>query len=102
MAIVAKIDASGNVTYVDEVLQDFSQPAPIPTLTPRQIRFVLNNVGLRQNVESMVSQADQTTKDWWEFSQQYEHDHPVLIAMANNLGLTSQQVEQMFIDGAKL
>ena len=73
---------------------------PIPTLTPRQVRFVLNAAGLRETVEAMVAQADQYTKDWWEFSEEYKHDHPVLVQMAGQLGLTPEQVEQMFRDGA--
>ena len=73
---------------------------PIPTLNQRQIRFVLNAAGLRETVEAMVAQADQYTKDWWEFSEEYKHDHPVLVQMAGQLSLTSEQVEQMFRDGA--
>ena len=75
-------------------------PTPIPTLTPRQVRFVLNAAGLRETVEAMVAQADQYTKDWWEFSEEYKHDHPVLVQMAGQLSLTPEQVEQMFRDGA--
>lgn len=86
--------------------QTFSPPevtpvvTPIPTLNQRQIRFVLNAAGLRETVEAMVTQADQYTKDWWEFSEEYKHDHPVLVQMAGQLSLTSEQVEQMFRDGA--
>lgn len=102
MALVAKIDIDGTIEYVEEVLEDFTQPSPIPTLTPRQIRFVLNQANLREQVESMVAQSDQYTKDWWEWSNEFKYDHPILQAMASQLGLSSEQVEQMFREGSLL
>lgn len=102
MALVVKIDINGTIEYVEETLEDFTQPTPIPTLTPRQIRFVLNNYNLREQVESMVAQADQYTKDWWEWSNEFKYDHPILQAMANQLGLSNVQVEAMFREGALL
>lgn len=79
-----------------------TQPLPIPTLTPRQIRFVLNNYNLRDQVEGMVAQADQYTKDWWEWSNEFKYDHPILQAMAIQLGLSNVQVEAMFREGVLL
>ena len=103
MAIVAKINVeTGEIDYVEEELQDFTQPEPIPTLTPRQVRFVLNAAGLRETVEAMIAQADQYTKDWWEWSNEFKYDHPILQQMAGQLGLTHEQVEQMFRDGSLL
>lgn len=83
------------------------EPAPtpvevVPNLNPRQIRFVLNQAGLREQVETLIAAADQTTKDYWEFSLEYEFAHPVLVGMANALGITEEQRKQMFIDGALL
>lgn len=77
-------------------------PSLIPTLTPRQIRFVLTNAGLREQVETHVAQAGWPVKDWWEFSLEYQHDHPILQSVATQLGLTAEQVEQMFREGALL
>lgn len=78
------------------------QPEYIPSLNPRQIRFVLNQAGLRTQVETLIANADQTTKDYWEFSLEYLYDHPVLVGMATALGITESQRKQMFIDGAQL
>lgn len=76
--------------------------ALVSVITPRQIRFVLNKYNLRQAVEAAVAAADQETKDWWEFSLDFQIDHPVLQSMAEGLGLTQAQVEQMFIEAATL
>lgn len=83
-------------------------PAPqpeapvIPAMTPRQIRLILNATGLRSQVEAMVAQSSQDVKDTWEFSTMIERSNPMLIAMAGQLGLTDQQIDDLFINGAKL
>lgn len=72
-------------------------------LTPRQIRLVLNQYGLRANVETAVANStDYNIKDWWEYSLEYLRDNTILVGMATTLGLTDTQLDQMFIDGAKL
>jgi hypothetical protein len=95
----------------DIVIEDLPEPEPvalepqpeyIPTLNPRQIRFVLNQAGLREQVETLIAGADQTTKDYWEFSLEYEFTHPVLVGMANALGITEENRKQMFITGSQL
>lgn len=92
----------------DIVIEDIPEPTPepqpeiIPNLNPRQLRFVLNQAGLRTQVENLIAAADQTTKDYWEFSLEYEFAHPVLVGMANTLGITEEQRKQMFITGATI
>lgn len=77
-------------------------PVIIPDLTPRQVRLVLTAYGLRSAVEAAVLAADQNTKDTWEFSTMIERSNPLLIAMAISLGITSAQLDQLFIAGSKL
>lgn len=77
-------------------------PVVIPELTPRQVRLALNAAGLRTAVEAAVAVADQNTKDMWEFSSVFKRDDAVLIAMATALGITSTQLDELFIAGAKL
>jgi hypothetical protein len=77
--------------------------APAPTqLTPRQVRLVLNAAGLRANVEAAIAAADQNTKDMWSYSSVFLRSDPLLNSMATSLGLTSAQLDQLFIDGALL
>lgn len=73
------------------------------TITPRQIRMQLTNSGLRQQVEDMVANSnDYALKDWWEYSLDYKRDNPILIGMATQLGLTEEQLDNMFIEASKL
>lgn len=72
-------------------------------LTPRQIRMQLTKEGLRQQVEDTVANSnDYALKDWWEYSLDYKRDNPILIDMAAQLGLTDEQLDEMFIEASKL
>lgn len=75
----------------------------IPTsLTPRQIRLVLNASGLREQVEAAVAMASQDIKDMWGFSLEYKRDDPVLAAMVVQIGITEAQLDVLFTQGAAL
>jgi hypothetical protein len=71
--------------------------AVIPSeISPRQIRQALTAAGLRSSVEAAVSTADQDTKDWWEFATTFERSHPRVIGMAEALGVTPVQMDDLW------
>lgn len=72
------------------------------SLTPRQARLALNHFNLRQAVETAIANADQNTKDEWEFANEIRRDWATLTAMVTLLGLTSSQIDDLFIYGANL
>jgi hypothetical protein len=71
-------------------------------ISPRQIRQALNAAGLRAAVETAVASSDQNTKDWWEFASTFERNHPVLVAMAVQLGMSTAQVDSLFAQAVSL
>ncbi len=77
-------------------------PPPIPSLSPRQIRLILNQAGLRASVEAAVAAGTQDTKDQWQYSSVFLRNDPLLVTMATALGLTAVAVDTLFINGAKL
>lgn len=84
---------------------EYSAPvvsAVLPDLTPRQIRLALNQLGLRTTVEAIVAGADQDTHDWWQYSQTYERNHPMIVAMLPIIGVTSEQADAVWELGASL
>jgi hypothetical protein len=91
-------------TWKDGVLvESVDVPDPVPAaVSPRQIRMALTRSGLRQAVESAVAAGDQDLKDWWEFSTTVERDNAQVIAMASALGLSSEQIDQLWIQAASL
>lgn len=84
-------------------LDEMRARRPLPKqVSPRQIRQALTAAGLRSQVESAVAAANQDTKDWWEFATSFERDHPMVTSMATTLGMTEQQIDNLFIEAAKL
>lgn len=76
------------------------QPPPfrgVPeSVTPRQIRRVLNAHGLRAAVEAAVAAAPQDVRDEWEYALEIRRDYPLMTAMAAQLGLTDEQLDDLF------
>jgi hypothetical protein len=95
-------------TWTQAVIDAYlaSLPPPLPPLprivSPRQIRQALTATGLRTGVEAAVAAGDQDLKDWWEFATQFEQDHPMVTGMATALGVTAQQLDDLFALAASL
>lgn len=82
----------------DEIAAIEEQANPVPTaVTPRQFRLALNQLSLREAVEAAVAASDQDTKDTWEFATEVRRDNPELNAMAEALGLSPSQLDDIFI-----
>lgn len=79
----------------------FTRPAPsipVPTeVSPAQFRRALNQLDYRNMVEAAIAQADQDTKDMWEYSLSLHRDNPLLVSMAEQLSITPQQLDEVFI-----
>jgi len=70
---------------------------PVPDrVTPRQIRLALNAAGLRSTVEQAVSAGNQDLKDWWEYALDIERNNSLIVSMSAQLGMTGQQVDDLF------
>lgn len=68
----------------------------VTSVTPRQIRLALNAAGLRATVENAVKAGNQDIKDWWEYALEIERNHPLIVGMAAQLGITEQQLDELF------
>lgn len=72
------------------------------SITPRQCRLILLQQGLLASVEAMIAQQDEATRVAWEYASEFRRDDPLLLQLATNLQLTSQQIDQFFIAAAQL
>ena len=83
----------------------FSQSLKRQSLSPlsaRQVRLILTQFGYREAVEAGVSQSSQAVKDEWNYANEFFRNSPVLNGMAQAFGLTDEQVDAMFEQGALL
>lgn len=71
------------------------------SITPLQAKLQLLNIGLLDEVEAMVS-ADRRIALYWEYALDIQRSHPTLSQMAEALGLTDAQLDEMFIEASKL
>lgn len=99
-------DSSDAIRF-DRVIRSWAvepaPPLPVPAeVTPRQIRLALNRLGLRSQVEAAIAQADQDTRDAWEYSIGVERAHPMVNAMAQALARTEQEIDDLFRHAATL
>lgn len=77
--------------------------APVPdVITPRQCRIMLAQHGLLSQVEAAVASMDEATRITWEYAIEFQRNDPLLLAVAEGLGLSSEQLDAMFIAAAAL
>lgn len=72
------------------------------TVTPRQVRLLLLGQGLLDQVEAMIATRDRASQITWEFALEFRRDDPLLAALATDLNLSPEQVDQFFIAASQL
>lgn len=80
------------------VAEEAAKPVIIPTLSMRQARLALLNMGLLTAVQAAITTDEQHI--WWEYSPTVERSNPLVIAVLSALGKTSAEIDAMFISAA--
>lgn len=96
--------AEGDVQFTEEeeIERDAEEAAAlIPKVplsaSPRQIRQAMTIKGLRGSVEAVIAQADQDTKDWYQYSTEFLRDHMKVAAVAAVLHVSETQLDDLWI-----
>lgn len=71
------------------------------SITPLQAKLQLLEIGLLDEVESMVK-ADRKVELYWTNAQNFYKDDAILQNMAMALGLSDTQLDELFINASKL
>jgi len=82
-------------------------PIPIPTsVTMRQARLALLGAGLLASIDTAIASLPSPQKEAaqieWDYAQEIKRDWPTLLALASLLGLSSEQLDELFITAAGL
>lgn len=97
--IRAKIDALGGLEAVQPYVEP---PVPLPTLTPRQLRLMLLQIGMS---EAMVTAQIEKIKDAdekaaalieWNWATQYERDHPLVLKLAGEFDFKDNELDDLW------
>lgn len=95
--------ASPGWSYANGVFSPPQVVEPVPQSVSRfQARQALKQAGLYTAVDYAVSQANQRIKDAWKEANVFERDSPSIAALAQALGLTKTQVDDLFRAAAKI
>jgi hypothetical protein len=75
---------------------------PVPTRVPmRKARRALRAAGLlgvvEQTLAAIPGAEGDDARDDWEYSSEVHRDNPTLQALATDLGLTDEQLDQLFV-----
>ena len=77
-------------------------PKEVPqAITPLQSKLQLHKLGLLDDVEALVT-GDRTAQLYWEYALVIERDNEILLMMATSLGMTEEQLDDLFIKANKL
>ena len=87
----------------DEALAFFAGLKNSNSITMRQARLVLLNAGLLELVDNAIATgSDEVLKVEWEYATEVRRDWSNLISMALTLGITEEQLDNLFIEASKL
>lgn len=82
---------------------DPSTLPPVPrSVTPRQVRLLLLQQDLLDDVETMILTQPKEIQIAWEYALEFQRNDPLLNTLAQNLNLTEQQLDEFFIAAAQL
>lgn len=90
------------------IVQDGGIVEPVPeVITPRQAKIALLQAGLLDDVEAGIAAIpDETTRRIaqveWECAQEVRRDWPLLNDVAAAIGLTAEQVDELFQAAARI
>lgn len=71
-------------------------------VTPLQAKVAIREAGLREQVENIVAdpEADPLVVDAWHEAREFRRMSPAIIALADKLGLTDEQIDALFEQAA--
>jgi hypothetical protein len=78
------------------------KPISTESITPRQAKLALYGAGLLDQVETMVAAADKAVQIHYQESVIWYRSDPVLNGLAVELGMSSEQLDELFASAARL
>lgn len=93
--LLAEVEA--NIQPADPILVQVPQ-----AITIRQAKLALLSAGLLDDVDDAITQADRATQIEWEYTTEVHRNWPTLRSVQGAVGLTDEQVDELFIKAASL
>ena len=76
-------------------------------IAAKQIRLALLGAGVSLDmIESAINELPEPQRSYvrvtWEYATIFEREHPMITGLGAQLGLTSEQIDYLFVEAAKL
>lgn len=92
------------------VIRELDRPGtvnPVPqVVSMRQARLALLGAGLLSTVEAEIAALDEPYKSTfqieWDYATEVDRQWPTLLALQPALGLTDEQIDQLFVAASQL
>ena len=88
--------------YNADVPATSEAPSTPSSLSPRQLRLVLDYAGLLDQVDAFAAKQERAVQLSWQWATEFRRDDQLLNTMAENMGITQDQIDAMFVEGATL
>lgn len=90
-----------NRAALDEHLTMLRKMETPKSISARQARLVLLGAGLLDEIEALLS-THRAYQIEWEYATEFDRDHPLIVEIATQLGLSDEEVDNLFIAGGTL
>lgn len=88
--------------YVAPPVVEPQPPRPPSVVTMRQARLALLQAGLLTQVESAIQQAGIAAQIEWEYATELHRTHSLTQSLSVALGISSEQLDALFMQAAAL
>lgn len=83
---------------------NYRKPLDDLTVDPIQAREAIRRAGLLQSVETYIAAptTDPLVKSAWEYALSFKRTSPTILHVADALGWSDQQLDDLFIEASKI
>lgn len=80
----------------EEIAAEQEQWRKSTSVTPLQIRRALRQVGLLDEVQNFIENSSAEVREAWEYAIQIDRNNELIIGAANAIGVSEQEVDNLF------
>lgn len=99
-------DGYSQITDEEAIALNAQRLPPLTAVIMRQARLALLGAGMLTPVDAAIAAMTGTQGDVarieWEFAATVQRDNPLVETVLSSLGMTSQQIDELFITAAGL
>lgn len=85
-----------NSEQMQERLKLYTENGTPRNISIRQAKLALLDMGLLDEVEAMVKNADKATQISWEYATEFDRDNALILKFQQELKLSDAQVDELF------